>query len=88
LSEVLIAALVGVYDTPIDGVAFTVSAHEGKIYVAQTGRPPEEIKPYRLNNDLVGFRLRRNRFDFVREKDVIVRMVLKTPDITVEAPRK
>jgi CubicO group peptidase (beta-lactamase class C family) len=88
LSEEIIAALVGEFDTPIDGVAFTVTAHEGKIYVAQTGNPPEEIKPYKLNDDLVGFRLRRDRLDFLREKGAIDHMVVKTPDFTIEAQRK
>ncbi len=88
LSETLIAALVGEYVTSIEGIAFTVTAHTGKVFVAQTGRPPEEIKPYKLNDDLVGFLLRRSRMDFVWEKDVITRMVLKTPDTTLDAPRK
>ena len=88
LSKEIIAALVGEYDTPIEGIAFTVTAHEGKVYAAQTGGPPEEITPYKLKEDLVGFRLRRSRLDFVREKDVITRMVLKMPDITIEALRK
>ena len=88
LSDAIITALVGEYNTSIEGIAFTVTAHEGKIFVAQTGRPPEEMKLYKLNEDLVGFRLRRSRFDFVREKDAITRMVLKTPDVTIEAPRK
>ena len=88
LSEEIIAALVGEFDTPIDGVAFTVTAHEGKIYIAQTGNPPEEVKPYKLNDELVGFRLRRDRLDFLREKDVIDHVVVKTPDLTIEAHRK
>ncbi len=41
-----VAQLVGEYDSPVEGIAFTVTAHNGRIYVAQTGRPPEEIKPY------------------------------------------
>jgi len=88
LSEEIIAALVGEFDTPFDGVAFTVTAHEGKICIAQTGNPPKEVKPYKLNDELVGFRLRRDRLDFLREKDVIDHMVVKTPDITIEALRK
>ena len=88
LSEDIIVALVGEYDLPIDGTAFTITAHKGKIYAAQTGSPPEEIKPYRLNDDLVGFRMKRSRLDFVRENNLITRLVLKTPSITLEAPKK
>jgi len=88
LNEEIIAAQVGEYVTPIDGIAFTITAHNGKIYATQTGGTPAEIKPYKLNDDLVGFRLERSRLDFVREKDAIIRMVLKTPGITIDAPRK
>ncbi len=88
LSEDIIAALVGEYDPPIDGITFTITAHEGKIYATQTGRPPEEIKPYKLNDNLVGFRMQRFRLDFVRKNDLVTHLVLKTPFITLEAPRK
>jgi hypothetical protein len=35
-----------------------------------------------------GFRLKRDRFDFAREKDTITRLVLKTPDMIHEASKK
>ena len=88
LSQDLIAALVGEYATQIEGIAFTISAHEGKVYIAQTGSSADEIKPYKLTDECLGFRLKRDRFDFVREKDAITRMVLKTPDLTLEARKK
>lgn len=88
LSEEIYAELVGNYDTPIDGVAFSITAHEGKVYIVQTGGSPEEIKPYKMNDSTIGFKLRRSRFDFLREKDGIQRMVLKTPEMTIEALRK
>jgi CubicO group peptidase (beta-lactamase class C family) len=88
LSAELIAALVGEYTLPIEGLALTISAHEGKMYAAQTGSAPEEIKPYKLTETIAGFRLKRDRLDFMREKDAITRLVLKTPDITLEAPKK
>ena len=88
LGKEIITALVGEYVTPIEGVAFTVTAHEEKVYAAQTGGSPEEITPYKVDDDVVGFRWKRARFDFVREKDVITRLVLKTPDFTIEAQRK
>jgi CubicO group peptidase (beta-lactamase class C family) len=84
----LLAALVGEYITPIDGLALTVTTHESKVYAAQTGQPPEEIKAYKLNDDLVGFQLKRIRLDFVRENQLINRVVIKTPDMTIQAVRK
>ncbi len=88
LSEDIIAALVGEYDSPIDGITFTITAHKGKIYMAQTGSPPEEIKAYKLDRDLVGFKVDRLRLDFVRDNNAVTRLVFKTPFVTVEAPRK
>ena len=88
LSNEIIAELLGNYDTTIDGVAFSITAHERKVYIVQTGGSPEEIKPYKMSNNTIGFKLRRSRFDFTREKDAIKRMVLKTPDMTIEALRK
>ncbi|GBD92708.1 hypothetical protein BMS3Abin05_00282 [bacterium BMS3Abin05] len=88
LTDDLIAELVGIYDPPVDGVVFTITAHEGKIYAAQTGSPPKEITPYKLNDNLVGFRMDRARLDFVRENDVITRMVWKSFSMTLEAPKK
>jgi CubicO group peptidase (beta-lactamase class C family) len=88
LSEALVAALVGEYDTPVKGVSFSITAHAGKVYAAQSGSPPEEIKPYTLNPKLVGFRMKRSRLDFVRQDDLITQLVLKTPFMTLEAPRR
>ena len=88
LGRELLAALVGEYITPIDGLALTVTTHESKVYAAQTGQPPEEIKAYKLNDDLVGFQLKRIRLDFVRENQLINRVVIKTPDMTIQAKRK
>jgi CubicO group peptidase (beta-lactamase class C family) len=88
LSQELIDALVGEYDPPVDGMAFTVTAHAGKVYVAQTGSPPAEIKPYKLTDELVGFKLKRDRLDFVRENGAVTRVVYKSPFMTLEAPRK
>jgi CubicO group peptidase (beta-lactamase class C family) len=88
LTQAIIESIVGEYDPPIEGMRFTITAHEGKVYAAQTGSPPEEIKLYKLTDDLVGFRLQRTRLDFVRQKDRITRIVIKMPSMTLEAPRK
>jgi len=88
LNGEIIATLVGKYDTPIDGVSFSVTTHEGIVYIAQTGGAAEEVMPYKIDSDTIGFKWKRYRFDFVRQKDVINRMVLKTPDMTIDAFRK
>lgn len=88
LSAEIMTALVGEYALPVEGIAITVTAHDGKIYAAQTGSASEEIKPYKLDERVVGFRMKRDRLDFVREEGAITRLVLKTPDLTLEAPRK
>jgi hypothetical protein len=84
----LIAALLGEYATQIEGLAFTITTHEGKFYAAATGSAPEENKPYKLTDELVGFRIKRDRTDFVRAKDAITHMVLKSPGLTLEAMKK
>jgi CubicO group peptidase (beta-lactamase class C family) len=88
LGEALLSALVGEYLTPVEGLAVTVTAHAGKVYAAQTGQPPEEIKAYKLTDTLLGFRWKRIRLDFVRAGDAVPRLQLKTPDMTIEAVRK
>ena len=88
LDAQLLADLVGEYATPVAGLAFTITAHSGKVYSAETGKPPAEIRPYHLDGKRVGFRQERNRLDFMREKDGIHHMLLITPDLTIEAVRK
>jgi Domain of unknown function (DUF3471)/Beta-lactamase len=88
LTGELITQLVGAYDSPVEGISFTTTAHDGKVYVAQTGSPPEEITPYRLRDEVVSFRTKHARFDFLREDHGIVRLVLKAPFMTLEAPRR
>jgi hypothetical protein len=88
ITEALVTALTGEYVTAIEGLAFTVTAHEGKVYAAQTGAPPTEIKCYKVTHEVVGFRMERARLDFVREGDRILCLVIKTPGMTLEAARK
>lgn len=88
LTEGITAAVLGEYQTAMDGVAYSVTAHDGKVYISETGDAPREVSLYKLSDDLVGFRRERVRFDFVREKDAILRLLLKGPDLTIEASRK
>ena len=88
LTDELLAMLIGEYVPPIDGMTFTISAVDGKVYAAQTGSPAKEIKPYKLNDTMVGFTMERTRLDFMREKGSIPKMVLKAPGLTLEAIRQ
>ncbi|MFW6184776.1 MAG: serine hydrolase [Chloroflexota bacterium] len=88
LTEALINALVGVYELPMDGMSVTVTTNEGKLYAAQTGQPAEQMTLYRVTDALVGFKIERTRLDFVREDGRVMRLLLKAPDMTLEAPRR
>ena len=86
--EALLVALVGVYQTPIEGLAFTVTVHDGKVFQAPTGGAAEEIKPYKLTDEWVSFTIKRDRFDFAREGGKVTRLVFKAPGFTLEAVRE
>ncbi len=88
LTAEMAAALVGDYQTAVEGVAFAVSVHEGKVYITQTGDVPLELSPYRVSDKLLCFRWKRSRMEFVREQGAITRLVLKSPDFTLEARRQ
>lgn len=87
LSDELAAALIGSYQPPIDGFTLTVTAKDGKLYLASTGGAPREMKAHRLSEDVASFRLERLRLDFVREGGAVSRLVYKAPGLTLEAPR-
>jgi CubicO group peptidase (beta-lactamase class C family) len=89
LTPEMVAALLGDYETPIEGLAFTISANEEKLYLTQTGGAPEEIKAYKLTDEVIGLSLRRTRFDFTRESDgTIVHLTIKALGMTLTAVRR
>ncbi len=88
LTDEIAAAVAGEYQTPIAGIGYYVSAHEGKLYITQTGATPLEISLYRVDGALWVFRWKRTRFEFVREQGAVTRLVLKNPELTLEAVRK
>jgi CubicO group peptidase (beta-lactamase class C family) len=88
LSGDVIAQVVGIYTSPIEGVEFTVTANRDKVYVAETGTPPEEVTPHRLRDAVVSFRTQRRRYEFMRENQAITRLVVKSQFLTLEAPRR
>lgn len=88
LTDALVAAVVGEYVPPVDGLAFTVSAKEGKVYITQSGGAATEVKAYKVERDAVGFRWERLRFDFVLVDGRATKLIVKAPNMTLEAPRK
>jgi hypothetical protein len=87
LSDDIITALVGVYDLPIEGMVITVTANEGKVFAAQTGDPPKEITPYKMDSNVIGFKHDRDRLDFIRKDNNITSVVLKTQFMTLDATK-
>ena len=88
LTENDIASFIGEYESAVDGITFNITAHEGKIYVTQNGCSAILIKPYKLNDDLVTFKMNRNRLEFIRMNNTFPSLIFKTPDMTLEAVRK
>ncbi len=88
IPQEIVAELVGEYVTSIPGVDLKIASRNGRLYVIETGGPAEEVKPYTLTDALVGFMTSRARFDFVRDGNVVLKVVVKTPAATVEAKRR
>jgi CubicO group peptidase (beta-lactamase class C family) len=87
LNEAIIAALVGEYELEIEGFTIAITAHEGKLYAAQSGAAAEEIACYKLTDELAGFKIRRSRLDFAYGDDSVA-LTLKSPGMTLEGKRK
>jgi len=86
--EVMDPLIIGESTPPIEGIVFTISSKEGKIYVAQTGNPFAEIKSYKILDDQVSLKMKRNRIEIVLDKGVAKKLILKAPSMTLEAVRK
>ena len=87
LTDDLLAIPAGEYYPPIDGIVFTITQHDGKLFAAETGQPAEAIKLYKVTDALVGFRLKRTRLDFIRGDGGFRALIVKSPFMTVEVPR-
>jgi hypothetical protein len=88
LPDNLADALIGTYDTDIEGVSFRISRKNDAVYLTQEGGSPVEIKPVKLDDSQVTFRIQRTRFEFVRDDDGINTMVIKTSEMNLEARRR
>jgi CubicO group peptidase (beta-lactamase class C family) len=83
----LLAALAGRYETEIAGLAFAVTASGGKVFIAQSGMAPREVRAYRLSDDCAGFLLERARFDFQIAGGAVGGLAIKLPGQTLQARR-
>lgn len=88
LTDEQLAAVAGEYDPGIEGIVFTVSVAGETVFFAQCGSASQKISAYKAGEDEIGFRLEGSRIDFVLEDGRAVRLVLKAPEITLEAPRR
>ena len=84
----VLAALPGTYRTPIEGLSIAITVQGGKVFATQTGGTPDELEPYLLSDEAVGFRFERTRLDFARAGGRIERLTLKAPGMTLEATRR
>jgi len=82
------AAVLGTYDTPIEGLTFTVAAGADRILVTQAGATATTIEPYRLEDDAIWFRAKRTRYEFVREGERVTRLLVRGSGLTLEARRQ
>ena len=88
LSDEQRAAVTGEYDPGIEGIVFSVSVAGETVFFAQSGSAPQKMSAYKAGDDEIGFRLEGSRIDFVLENGRAVRLVLKAPEMTLEAPRR
>lgn len=85
--EDVLDTLIGVYPTQVEGMAFTVSRAGSSVFLAVSGSAPREAKAYRLSDEVVGFRIDRQRFDFERSGGVVERLVFVDQGITLQAEK-
>lgn len=88
LPQTIIDAVLGDYDPPIEGITFSITQKQGKVYMTETAGTANELEAYILTDELVGFKHKEERFDFVRNGNNITQLILKSPYITLECPRK
>lgn len=84
----IIESLIGEYVSPIEGIAFTATAGNGKVFITQTGGTPIEITPFKHTHDAVEFKAKRFRIEFLRADNAFDRLVVKTMHEILEARRK
>ncbi len=87
LPGAVVQALVGEYETPIEGLSLRFSSIGGELHVTDPGGTPEALQPYRLTDDTVVLRRKRVRYEFALEGDVSTRLTIKSPNTTLEATR-
>ncbi len=85
LTEEQRALVCGEYDPGIEGITFTISVHGQKVFFAQTGAPPQELKAHRVTDKAITFKLERSRIECIVEQGRVTKLALKAPETTLEA---
>jgi CubicO group peptidase (beta-lactamase class C family) len=88
LDPEIVTEVQGRFDTAIEGLSFSVSASDEKLFVTQSGGTPEELEPVSLTEDVVRLRHKRTRFEFQRSGARSERLTIKVPGMTLQAVRK
>ncbi len=83
----LLAKLSGRFDSGIEGLIFTISVRDKDVLLATSGQQVEKLLPANLTDTCVEFRVQRTRFQFEFENETITKLIIKTPDATLEAKR-
>jgi CubicO group peptidase (beta-lactamase class C family) len=87
LPDDTLCALTGDYDSSIPGLRFTVTIAGGHVFLSQSDAPPQRILPHKVHPSSVAFTQKRTRLEFIRENDLFSLLIVKTPDMTIEARR-
>jgi CubicO group peptidase (beta-lactamase class C family) len=87
LGELTLSAIAGEYDSGIDGLIFSVSHKNGKLYWQESEQVEYEVKPCHECGSEVECQVNRSRVVFIQADGVFKRLILKTPDGTYEASR-
>jgi hypothetical protein len=92
VDEAALAAIVGVYAMPFEGMDLFVTLKQGKAYMHLTGQTDDELLPYRHTAEGIEFKLKsdeRNRLEIVRGAGGAFHLaILKQPGTVFQAPRK
>ena len=83
------SAVVGEYVPEIEGLIFTISTAGEAVMFAQSGSPPQKMKAYKADDEVIGFKLEETRVDvMLGEGGAAERLVLKSSAITLEAEKR
>lgn len=92
IEPAVLAALVGVYTMPFEGMELFITLKQDKLFMHTTGHTDEELLPFRVTAAGVEFKLKsdeKNRLEVVRDAQGNYHLaILKEPGSVYHAPRK